>query len=76
MMFNQCLISGLHLCCVCAMSSTATGFTQMDIIETLRAMNMVKHWKEQMVICATTQLVEEHMKCGEYCKLRINLDSD
>ena len=58
------------------MSSTATGFTQDDIIETLRAMNMVKHWKGQMVICATPQLVEEHMKCGEYRRPRITVDPD
>ena len=47
------------------MSSIATGFTEDNIIEILRAMNMVKHWKGQMVICATLQLVVEHMKCGE-----------
>ena len=47
------------------MSSTATGFTQDDIIETLQAMNMVKHWKGQMVICATPQLVEKYMKCSD-----------
>ena len=58
------------------MSSTATGFTQDDIMETLRAMNMVKHWKGQMVICATPQSVEEHMKCGEYLKPRITVDPD
>ena len=58
------------------MSSTATGFTQDDIIETLRAMNMVKIWKGQMVICETPQSVEEHMKCGEYRKPRITMDPD
>ena len=76
MIFKQCLKCGLHLCCVCAVSSTATGFTQDDIIETLIAMNMVKHWKGQMVICAIPQLVEEHMKCGEYRKPRIIVDPD
>ena len=36
MMFKQCLIYYLFcICVVCAMSSTATGFTQDDIIETL-----------------------------------------
>ena len=58
------------------MSSTATGFTQDDIINTLGAMKVVKHWKGQMVISATPQSVEEHMKCGEYRKPRITVDPD
>ena len=74
MMFKQCLMSGLHLFCACAMSSIVTSFKQDDIIETFRALNMVKHLIGQMVICATSQLVEEHMKCGEYHKLMIILD--
>lgn len=45
--------------------SQMTSITQSDIISTLQALNMVKYWKGQHVICVTSKIVEEHMaKCG------------
>jgi len=51
-----------------------TGFTQEDIIGTLQALNMVKYWKGQHVICVTPKLVEEHMKSAQYRKPLISVD--
>ena len=60
--------------CVCVFSSV-TGFTQEDIIGTLQALNMVKYWKGQHVICVTPKLVEEHMKSAQYRKPLISVDA-
>lgn len=61
-------------CNSCAYSS-ATGFTQEDIIGTLQALNMVKYWKGQHVICVTPKLVEEHMKSAQYRRPLLTVDS-
>lgn len=55
--------------------SSATGFTQEDIIGTLQALNMVKYWKGQHVVCVTPKLVEEHMKSAQYRKPLLVVDS-
>ncbi|XP_074604811.1 histone acetyltransferase KAT8-like [Brevipalpus obovatus] len=54
--------------------SQMTSITQNDIISTLQAMNMVKYWKGQHVICVTSKLVEEHLKSAQYKKPRLNVD--
>jgi len=39
-----------------------TSIAQNDIITTLQALNMVKYWKGQHVVCVTPKLVEEHIR--------------
>ena len=56
--------------------SAMTGFTQEDIIGTLQALNMVKYWKGQHVICVTPKLVEEHLKSTQYRKPLLCVDTD
>lgn len=58
------------------MCSALTSFTQEDIISTLQALNMVKYWKGQHVICVTPKLVEEHLKSTQYRKPLLCVDSD
>lgn len=53
-----------------------TSFTQEDIISTLQALNMVKYWKGQHVICVTPKLVEEHLKSTQYRKPLLSVDAD
>merc|ERR1719245_256423 len=55
--------------------STMTSITQPDIISTLQALNLVKYWKGQHVICVTPKLVEEHINCSEYKRPRLTVDT-
>ncbi|XP_063969654.1 histone acetyltransferase KAT8-like [Lytechinus pictus] len=55
--------------------SQMTSITQPDIISTLQALNMIKYWKGQHVICVTPKLVEEHLKSAQYKRPRLTVDS-
>ncbi|XP_077998998.1 histone acetyltransferase KAT8-like [Glandiceps talaboti] len=55
--------------------SQMTSITQADIISTLQALNMVKYWKGQHVICVTPKLVDEHIKSAQYKKPRLTVDT-
>jgi len=55
--------------------SAMTSITQPDIISTLQALNLVKYWKGQHVICVTPKLVEEHINCSEYKRPRLTVDT-
>eukprot|EP00041_Stephanoeca_diplocostata_P032503 m.1041834 g.1041834 ORF g.1041834 m.1041834 type:complete len:500 (+) comp24161_c4_seq6:118-1617(+) len=49
-----------------AITSIATD----DIVSTLQALNLVKYWKGQRVICVTPKLIEQHLatrKLVEHC---------
>ncbi|XP_071488156.1 histone acetyltransferase KAT8-like [Diadema antillarum] len=54
--------------------SQMTSITQADIISTLQALNMIKYWKGQHVICVTPKLVEEHLKSAQYKRPRLTVD--
>jgi len=56
--------------------SRITSITQPDIINTLQALNLVKYWKGQHVICVTPKLVEEHLKSSEYKKPTLMIDTN
>jgi histone acetyltransferase MYST1 len=53
-----------------------TSITQTDIISTLQAMNMVKYWKGQHVICVTPKLVDEHIRSNHYKRPRMLVDTN
>merc|ERR1711953_1321246 len=55
--------------------STMTSITQPGIISPLQALNLVKYWKGQHVICVTPKLVEEHIKSSEYKRPRLTVDT-
>ena len=55
--------------------SAMTSITQNDIITTLQALNLVKYWKGQHVICVTPKLVEEHLKSSEYKRPTLTVDN-
>merc|ERR1712156_340171 len=55
--------------------SAMTSITQPDIISTLQALNLVKYWKGQHVICVTPKLVEEHIKSSECKRPRLTVDT-
>lgn len=55
--------------------SQMTSITQPDIISTLQALNMIKYWKGQHVICVTPKLVEEHLKSAQYKRPRLTVDT-
>ena len=52
-----------------------TSIAQGDIISTLQALNMVKYWKGQHVICVTPKLVDEHLKSAQYKKPVMTVDT-
>ncbi|XP_072050843.1 histone acetyltransferase KAT8-like [Amphiura filiformis] len=54
--------------------SVMTSIAQNDIISTLQALNMVKYWKGQHVICVTPKLVDEHLKSAQYKRPRLMVD--
>lgn len=54
--------------------SRLTSISGPDIISTLQAMNMVKYWKGQHVVCVTPKLVEEHLKSAQYKQPPITVD--
>jgi len=54
--------------------SNMTSITQTDIISTLQALNMVKYWKGQHVICVTPKLVDEHLKTSQWKRPRLTVD--
>jgi len=54
--------------------SNMTSIAQTDIISTLQALNMVKYWKGQHVICVTPKLVEEHLKASQWKRPRLTVD--
>ena len=54
--------------------SQMTSIAQNDIISTLQALNMVKYWKGQHVICVTPKLVDEHLKSAQYKRPRLMVD--
>ena len=53
-----------------------TSIAQDDIVGTLQALNMVKYWKGQHVICVTPKLIDEHMKSAQYRKPFLTVDVD
>jgi len=55
--------------------SNMTSIAQVDIINTLQALNLVKYWKGQHVICVTAKLVEEHLKSTQYKRPRLLVDT-
>ncbi|XP_003384225.1 PREDICTED: histone acetyltransferase KAT8-like [Amphimedon queenslandica] len=56
--------------------SATTSISQDDVLSTLQALNMVKYWKGQHVICVTPKVVEEHMKSAQYRKPLLTVDTD
>ena len=58
------------------MVSKPADLYQPDIINTLQALNLVKYWKGQHVICVTPKLVEEHLKSSEYKKPTLMIDTN
>lgn len=56
--------------------SATTSIAQDDVLSTLQALNMVKYWKGQHVICVTPKVVEEHMKSAQYRKPFLTVDTD
>lgn len=56
--------------------STMTSIAPDDVLSTLQALNMVKYWKGQHVICVTPKVVEEHMKSAQYRKPLLTVDTD
>jgi histone acetyltransferase MYST1 len=56
--------------------STMTSISNDDVLSTLQALNMVKYWKGQHVICVTPKVVEEHMKSAQYRKPFLTVDTD
>uniref|UniRef100_A0A8D8WIN1 Histone acetyltransferase n=1 Tax=Cacopsylla melanoneura TaxID=428564 RepID=A0A8D8WIN1_9HEMI len=54
--------------------SEMTSIAQTDIISTLQAMNMVKYWKGQHVICVTPKIVDEHVQSTQYKRPRLQVD--
>jgi histone acetyltransferase MYST1 len=54
--------------------SEMTSFTQEDIISTLQALNMVKYWKGNYVICVQPKQVEEHLKSAQYRRPKLSID--
>ena len=57
-------------------ASALTSITQDNIIGTLQALNMVKYWKGQHLICVTPKLVEEHMRSAQYRRPHLLVDPD
>lgn len=55
--------------------SQMTSITQNDIINTLQALNMVKYWKGQHVVCVTPKLVDEHLRSTQFKRPRLLVDS-
>ena len=53
-----------------------TSISHDDVLSTLQALNMVKYWKGQHVICVTPKIVEEHMKSAQYRKPMLTVDTD
>ena len=53
-----------------------TSFTQEDIISTLQALNMVKYWKGQYVVCVQPKQVEEHIRSAQYRPPTLLVDRD
>ena len=53
-----------------------TSIAQDDIVDTLQALNMVKYFKGQHVICVTPKLVEEHIRSAQYRKPNLTVDSE
>ena len=60
----------------CFPYSAMSSITHDDITGTLQALNMVKYWKGQHIICVTPKLVEEHMKSAEYRRPKLTVDPD
>ena len=56
--------------------SEMTSFTQEDIISTLQALNMVKYWKGQYVVCVQPKQVEEHIRSAQYRPPTLLVDRD
>ena len=43
-------------------------------MSTLQALNLVKYWKGQHVICVTPKLIEEHLQTNRYQPPKISVD--
>merc|ERR1712126_465434 len=54
--------------------SQMTSITQQDIISTLQAINLVKYWKGQHVICVTPKLVDEYISSSHFKRPRLTVD--
>jgi histone acetyltransferase MYST1 len=54
--------------------SNLTGFTTLDIVETLSSLNMVKYWKGKHAICVTSKLIEDLLAEFELKKPAIDVD--
>ncbi|CAI8025554.1 Histone acetyltransferase KAT8 [Geodia barretti] len=53
-----------------------TSITAKYIISTPQALNMVKYWKGQHIICVTGKIIEEHMRSAEYRKPQLTVDRE
>ncbi|CAI8034955.1 Histone acetyltransferase KAT8 [Geodia barretti] len=42
----------------------------------VQALNMVKYWKGQHIICVTGKIIEEHMRSAEYRKPQLTVDRE
>ncbi|CAI8056699.1 Histone acetyltransferase KAT8 [Geodia barretti] len=62
--------------CSSLSTSHQTSITAEDIISTLQALNMVKYWKGQHIICVTGKIIEEHMRSAEYRKPQLTVDRE
>ena len=70
---HEDIISTLQVCmCVCERERER----ETAIFPLSQALNMIKYWKGQHVICVTPKLVEEHMKSAQYRKPRLTVDPD
>ncbi|CAL8143599.1 unnamed protein product [Orchesella dallaii] len=54
--------------------SIMTSISQSDIISTLQALNMVKYWKGQHVICVTSKIVEDHIQKIQLKRPRLTVE--
>ena len=54
--------------------SSLTSISQDDIVKTLKALNMVKYWKGQNVICCNPKAVEEHLNSPIFSRPQLSVD--
>lgn len=56
--------------------SKLTGFTKIDIIETLNSLGLIKYWKSEKMVCATSKQVDELLRSLEpnHSRSQVELD--
>jgi histone acetyltransferase MYST1 len=56
--------------------SKMTGFTKIDIVETLNSLGLIKYWRGENILCVTPKQVEEKLRSIEPKRRpQIELDS-